>query len=406
MARDWTRGTLRDLVSLRRGHDLPEQQREPGEVPVMGAAGKNGFHSTAIASGPGIVVGRSGASYGKVHYCPEDYWPHNTALYVTDFHGNDPRFVYYFLRAIDFSRYNSGSAQPSLNRNHIYPMPIAYPGLAEQRAIAEVLASIDDKTAGNRRTIRTLNSVAKAIFKGWFVNFEPVKAKADGADAFPGMPQEVFETLPRGLGQTDVGLTPEGWPLGTLGTILSELSERNRDEAIDLVLSAVSTGELVASDDHFSKRVYSKSLANYKIVPPGCIAFNPSRINIGSIGINHRRDAGVVSPVYVVCQVPPIYEWFLQFFLRLPHCLQQFQVLSSGSVRQSLRAIDFLSIPLVIPPDNVLCSFNDTFSVLKEMIDLREKEIGVLESLESALLPKLITGEIRVGENGEVNHGG
>jgi type I restriction enzyme, S subunit len=82
-----------------------------------GSAGQNGFHDTAIAKGPGVVLGRSGASFGKAHYCEQDFWPHNTALYVTDFRGNDPLFVFYFLSAIDFSRHNSGGAQQSLNRN-------------------------------------------------------------------------------------------------------------------------------------------------------------------------------------------------------------------------------------------------------------------------------------------------
>ncbi len=89
-------------------------------------------------------MGRSGASYGQVHYCEDDFWPHNTALYVTDFHGNDPLFAFYFLKSLDFSRYNSGGAQPSLNRNFIYPIKIRVPfALAEQQAIAEALSDVD-----------------------------------------------------------------------------------------------------------------------------------------------------------------------------------------------------------------------------------------------------------------------
>jgi type I restriction enzyme S subunit len=122
---------LGDFVSLQRGHDLTEPERRPGNVPVMGSAGMNGTHDTARAKGPGIVVGRSGASFGQVHFSPTDFWPHNTALYVTDFRGNDPRFAYYLLKSIDFSGYNSGSAQPSLNRNFVYPIVIEAPHPAE-----------------------------------------------------------------------------------------------------------------------------------------------------------------------------------------------------------------------------------------------------------------------------------
>jgi type I restriction enzyme, S subunit len=139
----WDTKKLGDFVRLQRGHDLTEHERGPGEVPVMSPAGQNGFHDRALATGPGVVVGRSGASFGQVHWCGTDYWPHNTALYVTDFCGNDPRFAFYFLKAQDFSRFNTGGAQPSLNRNFIYPIPVGVPQLPEQRAIAAALSDVD-----------------------------------------------------------------------------------------------------------------------------------------------------------------------------------------------------------------------------------------------------------------------
>src|ERR1700760_3960578 len=107
MIAKWQELTLGDFVSLQRGHDLTEPQRRAGHVPVMGSAGQNGFHDTSLAKGPGIVIGRSGASFGKVHFSEADFWPHNTALYVTDFKGNDPLFAFYLLKALDFERFNS-----------------------------------------------------------------------------------------------------------------------------------------------------------------------------------------------------------------------------------------------------------------------------------------------------------
>lgn len=140
---DWDAEKLGNFVSLQRGHDLTWRDRRPGGVPVMGSAGQNGFHDTALAKGPGVVLGRSGASFGQAHYCEKDFWPHNTALYVTDFRGNDPLFVFYFLKSIDFTRHNSGGAQQSLNRNFIYPIPVGVPRLPEQRLIAEALSDMD-----------------------------------------------------------------------------------------------------------------------------------------------------------------------------------------------------------------------------------------------------------------------
>lgn len=140
---EWGSEQLGGFISLQRGHDLTWRDRRGGDVPVMGSAGQNGFHDTALACGPGVVLGRSGASFGQTHYCERDFWPHNTALYVTDFHGNDPLFAFYFLSSIDFTRHNSGGAQQSLNRNFVYPIPIGVPPLAEQRVIAAALSDAD-----------------------------------------------------------------------------------------------------------------------------------------------------------------------------------------------------------------------------------------------------------------------
>ncbi len=140
---DWDVKSLGTFVALQRGHDLTNRDRRRGDVPVMGSAGPNGFHDTALVRGPGVVLGRSGASFGQAHYCKTDFWPHNTALYVTDFFGAHPLFTFYFLKGIDFSRHNSGGAQQSLNRNFIAPILVAVPQREEQEAIAAALSDAD-----------------------------------------------------------------------------------------------------------------------------------------------------------------------------------------------------------------------------------------------------------------------
>jgi type I restriction enzyme, S subunit len=140
---DWEVKSLGKFVALQRGYDLTERNRRPGYIPVMGSAGLNGFHDTALVKGPGVMLGRSGASFGQAHYCASDFWPHNTALFVTDFFENNRLFAFYLLESLDFSRHNSGGAQQSLNRNFIAPIPIGVPPVHEQEAIAEVLSDAD-----------------------------------------------------------------------------------------------------------------------------------------------------------------------------------------------------------------------------------------------------------------------
>jgi len=152
---------------------------------------------------------------GVVSYCPADYWPHNTVLYVTDFCGNDERFTYYFLQHMDLRRYNSGSAQASLNRNYIYPLKVRIPPLPEQKAIAHILGTLDDKIELNRRMNETLEGMARALFKSWFVDFDPVRAKMDGRPV-PGLDAATAALFPDGFEHVEGELVPRGWKVERL----------------------------------------------------------------------------------------------------------------------------------------------------------------------------------------------
>lgn len=160
MSRRWETTTLSQVVGLQRGHDLPSPQRRTGSVPIVGSFGVTGWHDTARAKGPGVTIGRSGASIGTAVYVEQDYWPLNTCLFATDFKGNDPRWVYHLLDQIDFSAYNSGSAQPSLNRNFLAQIPVSRPPLEEQGRIASVLGALDDLIGTNRTAIANLRALS------------------------------------------------------------------------------------------------------------------------------------------------------------------------------------------------------------------------------------------------------
>lgn len=161
---EWRSASLAEVVMLQRGHDLPATTRGKGTVPVIGSFGITGYHDVARYRGPGVAIGRSGASIGVATYCAADYWPLNTCLFVKDFKGNDPRWVYYLLDSIDFSSYDSGSAQPSLNRNYLVTIEVHLPSIDEQRTIGATLGALDDKIESNRRAIDIAEALGDAIF--------------------------------------------------------------------------------------------------------------------------------------------------------------------------------------------------------------------------------------------------
>lgn len=178
---------LADFISLKRGHDLPESQRLPGEIPVVSSAGITGFHNEAKCEGPGVVTGRYG-TLGELHYVEGSYWPLNTTLYVEDFKGNDPRFVYYFLQTLDLAQFNGAGAVPGLNRNALAMIDVVVPDPEVQKVIAEQLNSFDLLADNLMRQIKILEDAARQIYTEWFVRLR-----------FPGCkPNEHVDELPNG----------------------------------------------------------------------------------------------------------------------------------------------------------------------------------------------------------------
>ena len=154
---------LGDILNFRRGYDLPKTQMIDGEVPVAGSNGIIGYHNIATPIEPCITIGRSG-NVGTP-YIYDRCWAHNTVLYIDDFKGNDPLYLYYLLKTVPLSSYSGGSAVPTLNRNHIHPIEVKFiSSLKEQKRISYLLSVFDNKIEVNKRINDNL-----AVY---FVNFK------------------------------------------------------------------------------------------------------------------------------------------------------------------------------------------------------------------------------------------
>lgn len=145
---------------MQRGYDLPVSQMRDGNIPVVGSNGIVGYHDVSKCIQPTITIGRSGSA-GKVHYYNGPTWVHNTALYITDFKGNNPKYLYYLLQLLHLEKLCGSSVIPSLNRNVVYPMMVDFhENRAEQDSIASILSLIDDKISLNRAINRNLQQAA------------------------------------------------------------------------------------------------------------------------------------------------------------------------------------------------------------------------------------------------------
>ncbi len=158
----WEVKSLIDAATLQRGKDLPKQNQVPGQYPIVGSSGIIGYHNEFVCSGPGVVTGRSG-SIGNFAYVEENYWPHNTGLYVKDFHGNNRKFVYYLLHLVDFHKYATGVSVPTLNRNFVHSALVAIPPIPEQQEIARMLSSVDNKIEAEEKSKAALQTLFKTM---------------------------------------------------------------------------------------------------------------------------------------------------------------------------------------------------------------------------------------------------
>ncbi len=136
----WTVTVIKRFSTLQRGHDLTDAERTEGPYPVVTSSGISGTHGDFVARAPGVVTGRYGST-GRLFFIENDYWPHNTALYVNNFHSNEPRFVWYHLQSVDFSAHSAKAAVPGIDRNDIHVLAVGVPPISEQRRIAEYLDS-------------------------------------------------------------------------------------------------------------------------------------------------------------------------------------------------------------------------------------------------------------------------
>ena len=250
--------------------------------------------------------------------------------------------------------------------------------ISDQRRIASILSSLDRKIELNNKINADLEEMAQAIFKNWFVDFEPFK---DGKFV-----------------DSELGMIPEGWKVGRLGDITKNKSAKVKERNDVKVLSPVTTGELVLSEEYFTKQVFSSSIAKYKIVNKGDFAYNPARVNIGSLGRNEFDFDGCVSPVYVVFSVLDGYENYFDLFRKTDFFKDSVASLAIGGVRQSLSYDDLSSIEVIIPSENAVEEFNNLYNQMKKTIKANKLENSRLSLLRDTLLPRLMSGELEVPE--------
>lgn len=442
MNANWEIKKLGDIITLQRGHDLPSQDRTHGQIPIMGSSGITGYHNQFKAKGPGVIIGRSGNSMGQVSYVSKNYWPLNTCLYVTDFKGNCPEFIYYFLKQINFEQFNSGSAQKSLNRNAVYPFEVKFPTSYKiQSEIASTLFALENKINLNQDINQTLEQMAQALFKSWFVDFEPVKAKiavleAGGSQedatlaamtAISGKSAEALaiferehpeqyaelkataELFPSAVQDSELGEIPVSWTLSEIGKEINIVggatpSTKTPEFWDNGDINWTTPKDLSDLKDkillHTERKITKLGLGKISsgLLPVNTVLMS-SRAPVGYLAMAKIPVAINQGYIAMKCDKDLSPEFVLQWCAKnMPKIVSR----ASGTTFAEISKKNFNPIPLVKPPVNIVKSYTKRINTIYSLIENNVKENNSLSKLRDALLPKLLSGEITLPEAEEL----
>lgn len=391
---EWRSTTWGEICALTYGKSIKGYQDRDTGYPVYGTNGPIGYWDVPLQDEPGLIIGRKGA-YRGVHYAKGPFFVIDTAYALTADASVDIRWAYYSLLNVDINSMDSGSAIPSTSRDEFYGIPVLLPPLAEQREIASILGALDDKIELNRRMAATLEEMARALYRSWFVDFDPVKAKAEGlAPAF--MDEATAALFPDRFG--DDGL-PEGWRRGALIDLSSLNPEkwgtRNAPDMVVYVdLSNTKWGVVEATTTYSWTEAPSRARM---VLRPGDTIVGTVRPGNGSYA--YIAEAGLTGSTGFAVLRPNRSNDAALVNLAATDAdnIASLTNLADGGAYPAVRPEVVGSSEVVIAAETVRDAFAAEVTPIVNRIEEAKRESRSLAELRDALLPKLMSGEIRVG---------
>jgi len=367
---------LGDVLTLKRGHDLPEGARVPGDVPVVSSSGITGRHNTAIADPPGVVTGRYG-TIGEVFFLDEPYWPLNTSLYVIDFKGNDPKFSSYLLRNTLRNYRSEKAAVPGVNRNVLHTLGVSVPDLQTQHKIVSALRAYDDLIQNNRRRIALLEEAARLLYREWFVHFR-----------FPGHEHAKF-----------VDGLPEGWqrvPASQAFDINPKTPKRDEPTIRYVPMAALSeTGMLI---DRTAIEVReSASGARFQNGDTLLARITPCLENgkTGFVQMLAEAEVACGSTEFIVLRGALVSNYFVYLVSRQEDFRENaIHSMIGSSGRQRVQASCFDRYMIAVPSENLAALFDESVQSMFEQIGNLDQQNQKLAQARDLLLRRLLSGEL------------
>ena len=379
---NWTEIPFKKFVTLQRGFDLPKSRMVDGVVPVLGSNCVIGYHNEMKVKAPGVVTGRSG-TLGLVQYSELPFWPHNTALWVKDFKGNSPKFVFYKLKTLHLERFNGGASVPTLNRNVLDTLPIRIPKPTEQIRIASILSAYDNLIENNRRRIQLLEQAARLLYKEWFVRLR-----------FPG---HEHVKVKDGV--------PEGWERKTVADVCTSFEDGDWIESKDqggedfrlLQISNIGNNDFVETGNF--RYITSETFRNLRCneVLPGDILISRMPKPIGRAWLVYEQPWRMITAVDVTIARPNpdiVDPFYYLYHLNSPLHIARCELRATGATRPRVSRKNIGALPILRPPMSLQHTFGQAASAINEQRNILIRQDKLLAQARDLLLPRLMNGEL------------
>ncbi len=364
---NWTDIKIGEILTLEYGKGLKQYQDNIGNYEVFGTNGKIGRTDTFLYDKPSLIIGRKGA-YRGVHLAKNPFFVIDTAFYTkSKINELDIIYLYYWFKCIDINSMDSGSAIPSTSRDEVYDLDVLLPPLPEQKAIAAVLSSLDDKIDLLHRQNKTLEAMAETLFRQWFIE----EAQEDWEE------KSLLDLVDLVGG-------------GTPKTTISEYWDGDIPWLSGGDIATNHKGFVSASEKSITKAGLDNSSA--KLLPKFATVIS-ARGTVGKYCLL-ADDMAFSQSNYGI--LPKIKGCYYFTYLLVNHVVEELQSAAYGSVFDTITTSTFRDATFTIPPNDMVLDFESVISKYFDKKLLNQTQIQTLEKLRDTLLPKLMSGEVRV----------
>lgn len=384
--RGWKMTTLGEVAAVETGKNVPtSRQLSKGEYEIVGANGTIGFADSYLVDGEYILTGRVG-TIGEVRHKKGKFFPSDNVLYIKANNENENKFVYYLLRTANLKILNVGSTQPLIKQSDLRNLSLHIPPLPEQRAIAAVLSSLDEKIELLREQNKTLEATAQTIFKEWFVNFN-----------FPNAIGKMIDS--------ELGKIPEGWRVGKLGDEFDITIGRTPPRLETEWFSSKPKGKKwISIKDIGNSEMYISNTSEYltdeaikkfniPVIPENTTVLS-FKMTVGKLAITTEEMLSNEAIAHLKIKGNSNFSTeFIYLFLK---GLDFNSMGSTSSIVTAINSTMIKALEILIPEDQIMRKFNAVIQPIFLKLKNNNSQIQTLSVLRDALLPKLMRGEVRV----------